>query len=118
MKNTAKLILLIFSLSLPALSVADNLGDMADLDKQLKEVNKKLARGQFNGDELALWTKKAIKMKSAALLCVSNNESALLDLKQVMDGLGEKVKGEDIDVTKKRKVYQEKKEDIDKLLAK
>jgi len=42
----------------------------------------------------------------------------LLDLKTVMDGLGEKVKGEDIEVTKKRAAYLKQKADLDKALAK
>ncbi len=57
--------------------------EMADMDKmssQLRAVDKKLKRGDFEGSDLAAWTKLTIKMKSEALLCVSNRESALLEL--------------------------------------
>ncbi len=64
------------------------------------------------------WTKLTIKMKSTASLCASNSEAALLDLKTITDGLGEKVKGEDADVTKKRAKYQNEKDELDKTLAK
>jgi len=42
----------------------------------------------------------------------------LLNLKSVVDGLGEKVKNEDPEVTKKRKAYQKKQDELNKVLAK
>jgi len=94
------------------------MASMEKMSAQLKKVSKKLKRGQFEGEDLTAWTKLSIKLKSAASLCVSNSESALLDLKTVMDGLGEKVKGEDLEVTKKRAAYQKQKAELDKALAK
>ena len=91
---------------------------MEKMSSQLKKVSNKLNRGQFEGADLTAWTKLSIKMKSAASLCVSNSEKALLDLKTAMDGLGEKVKGEDVEVTKKRTTYQKEKAELDKTLAK
>ncbi len=120
-KKILLLIFLLLSFSLPPYAVADDAGDMAAMEKmasQLKKVSKKLSRGQFEGEDLTAWTKLSIKMKSAASLCISNSEAALLDLKTVMDGLGEKVKGEDVDVTKKRAAYQKQKAELDKTLAK
>lgn len=102
-------------------AVADDADGMAQMEKmssQLKKVSKKLRRGQFEGEDLIAWTKLSIKLKSSASLCVSNSEAALLNLKTVMDGLGEKVKGEDIEVTKKRAAYQKEKANLDKTLAK
>ncbi len=120
-KKILLLTFLLFAFSLPMHAVADNAGDMAAMEKmsaQLKKVSKNLRRGRFEGEDLTAWTKLSIKLKSAASLCVSNSESALLDLKTVMDGLGEKVKGEDVEVTKKRTAYQKQKADLDKTLAK
>ena len=118
MKNLIHLMLFIFSISLPSTAVADDMENMEKMSDQLKWVNKKLNRGQFDGDDLAAWTKLTIKMKSAASLCASNSEAALIDLKTAMEGLGEKVKGEDAEVTKKRNAYQKQKANLDKTLAK
>lgn len=118
MKKILPLILLFFVFSLSSYAVADEMVNMEKMSDQLKTVSKKLSRGQFEGEDLAAWTKLTIKMKSAASLCVSNSETALLDLKTVMDGLGEKVDGEDVEVTKKRATYQKEKENLDKTLAK
>jgi len=118
MKNFVYLALVLFAFSLPSNVAADNFENMEKMSTELKTINKKLSRGQFDGEELSTWTKLTIKMKSSASLCTSNSEAALLDLKGVMDGLGEKVKGEDVDVTKKRNAYQKEKENLDKTLAK
>ena len=118
MKKLLPLILLLFTFSLPSLAVADEMAAMDKMSDELKVVSKKLSRGQFEGGDLAAWTKLTIKVKSTASLCVSNSETALLDLKTVMDGLGEKVKGEDPEVTKKRATYEKEKENLDKTLAK
>ncbi|MBT8119285.1 MAG: mechanosensitive ion channel [Gammaproteobacteria bacterium] len=118
MKRLFLLSLLLFTFSLSAQVVADDMTDMAAMSDKLKVVNKKLSRGDFEGDDLVKWTKLSIKMKSSASLCVSNSEAALLDLKSVIEGLGEAVKGEDAEVTKKRKAYEKEKEELDKTLAK
>jgi small-conductance mechanosensitive channel len=118
MKKLLPLILMIFTFSLPAQVLADDMTDMEKMSSKLNQVSKKLSRGEFEGEDLAAWTKLTIKMKSSASLCVSNTEAALLDLKSITDGLGEAVKGEDAEVTKKRKVYEKEKEELDKTLAK
>jgi len=118
MKRILPLILLFFAFSLSPHAVADEVDDMENMASQLKRVSKKINRGQFEGEDLNAWTKLTIKMKSAASLCVSNSETALLDLKKITDGLGEKVKGEDIEVTKKRTAYQKQKAELNKALAK
>jgi len=114
-KKILLLTFLLFAFSLPQSAVAaddsDNMAAMEKMSAQLKKISKKLRRGQFDGNDLTAWTKLSIKMRSAASLCISNSEAALLDLKTVMDGLGEKVKGEDVEVTKKRKAYQKQKAD-------
>jgi potassium efflux system protein len=118
MKKLLLSILLLITFSLPSYAVADVMDDMEKMSAQLKKVKKNISRGQFEGEDLTAWTKLTINMKSAASLCVSNSETALIDLTTVMDGLGEKVKGEDAEVTKKRATYQEKKAELDKTLAK
>jgi len=118
MKILVHVIFLCFALTLSAYAVADEMQDMDKMSDQLKKIDRDLRRGDFDGDTLARWTKSTIKMESAASLCVANNEAALLELKTAMDGLGEKVKGEDPDVTKKRDSYEKEKESLDKALAK
>jgi len=101
-----------------SVAIADDMSAMDKMSVQLKTINKKLNKGQFDGSDLTEWTKLSIKMKSAASVCASHNEAALIDLKTVMDGLGDKVKGEDAEVTKKRKAYLKQKENLEKALAK
>ncbi len=98
--------------------VADDMERMGKMSEQLKAVNKNLNKGRFDDGELASWTKLSIKMKSAASICVSNSEAALLDLTAAMEGLGEKVKGEDVEVTKKRNAYLKQKQNLDRTSAK
>jgi potassium efflux system protein len=118
MKKIVHIIFLCFALLLSAYAVADEMKDIDKMSDQLKKIDRDIKRGDFDGDDLAWWTKSTIKMASAASLCVTNNEAALLDLKTAMDGLGEKVKGEDVEVTKKRASYEKEKESLDKDLAK
>jgi len=92
--------------------------DMEKMSDQLKKANIDISRGDFNENDLEKWTKLTIKMKSAAALCSSNNEAALLDLKSVVDGLGEKLDSEDSEVTKKRNEYQKEQDELNKALAK
>lgn len=101
--------LLLFSMSLSPYVMADDMEKMEDMSSQLEAINNNLARGQFDGEELVAWTKLTIKMESAASLCVSASEAALLELQVVIDGLGEKVGGEDAEVTKKRNNSLQKK---------
>lgn len=122
MKKICLFLFVLFAFALAphaqAAEADDALIGMENMADRLKQVSKKIRRGQFEGGDLTAWTKLTIKMKSDASLCVANNEKSLLDLKVVMDGLGENVKGEDIEVTKKRKAYQKEKAELDKKLAK
>ena len=109
--------------SLPAYVFAGDEDDavMANMEvtsDQLKKIKHKLKKGQFDGSDLAIWTKLTIQLKNDATLCSSNSEDALLDLEEAMEGLGEKVKGEDVDVSKKRVTYKKQKADLSKTLAK
>jgi small-conductance mechanosensitive channel len=118
MKKFFPIIVLFLSLAFPPLAVADDMQDMEKMSGQLKKVNSKISRGQFDGEDLSAWTKLTINMKSKASLCVSNSEASLIDLKASIEGLGEKVKGEDVEVTKKRSAFEKKKAELDKVLAK
>jgi small-conductance mechanosensitive channel len=121
MKKVISFILLYFFILLPGYVMADDMEDMKDIElkaDQLKIASSNIERGRFEGDDLGKWMKISIKLKSDASLCVSRNEKALLKIQADLDGLGEKVAGEDAEVTKKREAYKKQKEDIDKLLAK
>ena len=117
-KRIFLLSLLFFIFPLSSHAVTDEVADMETMSSLLKDVSKKIRLGQFDGEDLVAWTKLSIKMKSSASLCASNSESLLRDLKVVIDGLGEKIKGEDVAVTKKRTAYQKEKAELDKMLAK
>jgi len=118
MNKVTNLILLLFLLSLPCHAADVDVKNLEKMSAQLKSISKKINRGQFEHDDLAAWTKLTIDMKTAASLCISNTETALLDLKSVIEGLGKKVKGEDIEVTRKRNKYKKQKQNLDKILAK
>ena len=120
-KKIIPFLFLLLTLSFSTFVLAKDGNDMVNMEKmsdQLKEVSENLMRGDFHENDLESWLKIAIQMKSKASLCASNSEAELLDLKSVMDSLGEKVEGEDVDVTKKRKNYQKQKDELDKALAK
>ncbi len=118
MKKIAFLVLLLFSLSLPCHAADADMANLKKMSTQLKSISKKISRGQFEHDDLAAWTKLTIEMKVAASSCISNTEAALLELKPVIEGLGKRVKGEDVEVTRKRIKYKKQKEELDKILAK
>ena len=118
MKKIIYLVLVLFILS--PFSHAEN-AEQVNIEKmstQVKKIKRKLSRGQFEHEDLSVWTKLTIKMKVAASSCVSNKQTALADLKTAMEGLGEKVKGEDPEVTRKRHKYEKQKQELDKALAK
>jgi len=117
MKKLLPLILLFLISLLSSHGWADEMGKMEEMSEKLKAISKNITSGKFEGDDLERWTKLTIQMKSAASLCSVNNEAALLELKSVVDGLGEKVKGEDVEVTKKRKTYQKEQDGLNKALA-
>ncbi len=118
MKKIGFLVLLLFSLSLPCYAADADMTSLKKMSVQLKSISKKINRGQFEHDDLSAWTKLTIEMKVAASSCISNTEAALLDIKSVIEGLGKKVKGEDVEVTRKRNKYKKQKENLDKILAK
>jgi len=82
MKSVVPLIFLLFVFSLSTYAVANEMDDMVKMSGQLKDISKKLSRGQFEGDDLNAWTKLTIKMKGAASSCISNSETVALDLKE------------------------------------
>ena len=89
---------------------ADDIQKMEKMSDQLEQAGQRIDKGQFEGDDLSAWNKLSIKLKSEASLCAANNEAALADLKTEMEGLGEKVEGEDAEVTRKREANQKEKE--------
>jgi small-conductance mechanosensitive channel len=118
MNKIIPLIILFLSLVFPPLAVADDMEEMEKISEQLKQATKKLSRGQFDEEDLVAWNKRTIKMKSMASLCASKSEASLVELKASIEGLGEKVKGEDAEVTKKRAAFEKQKDELDKVLAK
>lgn len=118
MKNIVSFVVLLFCLSMSFQLAADESKALDDMSKQIEVISQKLNKGAFDGDDLSAWTKLTIKIKSAGSLCVSNSETALLELEAKIKGLGEKVKGEDSAVTEQRADYQKQKDELDKTLAK
>ena len=102
-----------------ALSVvhADQNETLESLSNQIKSINYKLDRGNYDQEDLAKWTKITIKLSSEASVCVTDNEAKIKKIQESLDGLGEKVKDEADDVTKQRNNLQKEKEQLDKSLA-
>lgn len=113
-----KLVYVIFLLSALFLTPHAHADDMEKTFDELKTISKKINRGEFDGEDLAAWTRLGIKVTSAASLCVANSEADLLELQTAIDGLGEKVRAENVEVTKKRELYLQEKADLDQSLAK
>ena len=91
--------------------------ELEALSNQIKTINYKLDRGNFDQDDLTKWTKVAIKLGSEASVCITDKEASIKKLEESTEGLGEKVKDEAADVTKQRNKLQEEKELINKTLA-
>ncbi len=87
------------------------------ISQQIKTLTSKLKRGRYDGDDLLEWTKITIKTESVASLCVSNIESSLNEVKTALEGLGVYVKGESVDVSKKRQLFKKQKTSLEKQLA-
>ena len=115
MKKLVYVIFLFSAFFLTPHAHADNMDKMFD---ELKTISGKINRGEFDGEDLAAWTRLGIKVTSAASLCVANSEAELLELQAAIDGLGEQVKGEGIEVTKKRGLYLKEKAELEQSLAK
>jgi small-conductance mechanosensitive channel len=97
---------------------ADEESQLEKLSSQIKTITNKLDRGEFDQEDLAKWTRVAIKISSEASVCIADNETKIKKLQVSIDGLGEKVKDEAAEVTKQRNSLQKEKEQLDKALAK
>ena len=97
---------------------ADEETQLEKLSNQIKTITYKLDRGEFDQDDLARWTKIAIKLSSEASVCIADNGAKIKKLQESIDGLGEEVKDEAAEVTKQRNTLQKEKEQLDKALAK
>jgi len=96
---------------------ADENKALETLSKQIKTINHKLERGNFDHEDLAKWTKTAIKLSSEAELCIADNDAKIEKIQKSLDGLGEKVKDETKAVSQQREQLQKEKEKLDKILA-
>ena len=119
LKTLAFLLPLLFLCLLPAAhSEEDQYAKLEALSSQLKTINDRLERGRFNLDDLALWTKIAIKLGGEASVCITEHEDKINKIQESLDGLGEKADGEASAVTKQRETLNKEKEELDKVLAK
>jgi small-conductance mechanosensitive channel len=108
--------LLLYITAIPV-SHADQNEKLESLSNQIKSITYKLDRGNFDQEDLAKWTKVAIKLSGEASVCIADNEALIKKAQESLDGLGEKVKDEAAEVTKQRNNLQKEKEQLDKILA-
>jgi small-conductance mechanosensitive channel len=122
MIHTAKafitLLFIFFSFCSVSLAEEEQYAELEALSNQIKTINHKLNRGNFDQKDLSRWTKIAIKLGSEADVCISDYEIKIKKTQESLDGLGEKVKDEAVEVTKQRQQLQKEKEELDKALAK
>jgi len=109
---------LLFVITATSIVHADQDEELEALSKQIKTITYKLNRGEFDQNDLARWTKIAIKLSSEASVCIADNEADMKKVQASIEGLGEKVKDEAAEVTKQRSDLQKEKEQLDKALAK
>lgn len=119
MKTITQILLSISLLFITVACFADTeiLDELETLSNQLKTIKYKLDRGNFDQEDLAKWTKTAIKLNSVASVCISDNEAKIKETQKSIDGLGEKVKDEAAEVAKQRSKLQKEKDELDKALA-
>jgi len=109
-------LLLLTGAAIPV-AFAEKDNTLETLSNQIKLINYKLDRGNFDQEDLSKWTKVAIKLSGEASVCIADNEEKIKKIQESLDGLGEKVKDESAEVTKQRNALQKEKEQFDKTLA-
>jgi small-conductance mechanosensitive channel len=108
---------LLFFVTAACFADADQDEELEALSKQIKTITYKLDHGEFDQNDLARWTKIAIKLSSEASVCIADNEAKIKKVQASIESLGEKVKDEAAEVTKQRNALQKEKEQLDKALA-
>ena len=83
---------LLFFITAISVSHADQNEKLESLSNQIKSITYKLDRGNFDQEDLAKWTKVAIKLSGEASVCIADNEAEIKKAQESLDGLGEKVK--------------------------
>ncbi len=83
----------------------------------LEKSAKKLKNNRYTSEDLSLWTRLTINIKSTSELCVSEKEAILLALNDSIKSLGEASKGEDENVSTVRKLLNDDKKQIEKDIA-
>jgi len=109
--------LLLLLTTATSVAFADENEKLESLSKQIKTINYKLERGNYDQEDLSKWTKTTIKLSGEASVCVTDNEAKIKKLVESIEGLGEKVKDETKEVTLQRDKLQKEKEQLDKTLA-
>ena len=119
MRYSARILLSLLLLLSTAASTAyaDVNEELVELSKQLKSINHRLERGNYEQKDLTRWTKTVIKLSSEASVCIADQEAKIKKVQASIDALGEKVKDETKEITDQRKKLQEEKEQHDKVLA-
>jgi small-conductance mechanosensitive channel len=111
-------LLWLFTTSVSVVHAEENTNaELETLANQIKTINYRLDRGNFDQDALANWNKVSIKLEGEASVCISESEEKIKKIEASLEGLGEKVEGEKAEVTKQREALQKEKEELDKSVA-
>ncbi|RDH80742.1 MAG: hypothetical protein DIZ80_17090 [endosymbiont of Galathealinum brachiosum] len=84
---------------------------------QLEKIKKRLKKHKYKSEDLSAWTRLTIDVSSLSELCIAEKEEVHKALKQSIDELGEKHKGEDSNVTSVRKHLVKDQNNIEKEIA-
>ena len=85
--------------------------------KTLTESISKLKSNKYSSEDLSLWTRLAIDIKSMSELCISEKEEILVALNNSIKSLGEASKNEDENVSTVRKLLNSDKDLTEKNIA-
>ncbi len=116
--NLIKIVLCYFlSLNISAVAFAY---DEINYEKNIEVLEKslsKLKRNRYSSEDLSLWTRLAIDVKSTSDLCISEKEDVLVALTSSIKDLGDASKGEDENVSSVRKLLNQDKKKVEKDIA-
>ena len=79
---------LLFCITITSVAATDKTAELDALSNQIKSITYKLDRGNFDQEDLAKWTKVAIKLSGEASVCITDNETSI---KKAQESLSHRV---------------------------
>lgn len=90
---------------------------MASYVGELGTIEKALSRAEYTEEQLKTWSERLDRDRSLVTDCITNGDAALAQLRTDMESLGEAVRGEAADVTRKRREVRDSISEQERQLA-